>query len=447
MTTKKKWYRKKRYWIAALILILFVVGVVSVKGTPTFRNLPKKVSNPSMTLAGYGVEKGADVKIYLNNNLASEVKADDEGNFQTTLNLKEGQNVLYAEAMYKGKIRKSAEKKITFAIDVQAETKQESQQEKKKAVVPELYDYEIVKKEVYANPTAESWNKAAEYIKTMDVVAKEASSPQLSITIYFKNDGISIDVERMKQTYSIKDIAALEKAMADRSLVVSKGEIMSVVIARVQDEGKLKRTVEKIIQEESAGNEDIDEIGIYIYDTKGEADNLGNAIASAKWSPEGLVTEKIARDNTRDGYSTKFLHFDLRNYSNPATEVTDNERKIFYRYCKLSKDAPIIAFNDKEANDMQDKEIFGKLGKEYDLLHEEAKAIVDKVKKSMPTDFEMKVKNALEKKFNDRADRGEWSTDETEKQDDLAVAKQFGITPDDVYGIWIHVMSWLSIKK
>ena len=69
------------------------------------------------------------------------------------------------------------------------------------------------------------------------------------------------------------------------------------------------------------------------------------------------------------------------------------------------------------------------------------------MEKSIPTEFEMKVKNALEKRFNDRADRDEWSTDETERQDNLAVAKQFGITTDDVHGIWLHVMSWMSAKK
>lgn len=310
-----------------------------------------------------------------------------------------------------------------------------------------LYDYKVVKKDVYANPTVENWRVAAQYLKALDTFAKESASPQVGIKIYFKNDGMSIDVERMKRTYSGADITALQKALNNKSLIVSKGETLHIVIERANNEDLLRKTVEKIIQTESANDKDIDEIGIYVFDTESEAENINDPVASVKWAPEKYITEKIAKENTRDNYSLNFLHLQLRDYSNPSEAVTDNERKIFYRYFALSKGFPILAFDDKEGREKQEQSVYKKLEKEFNLSSGEASTIVEKVGKSVPSDFEIEVANTLQNKFNARSDRGELSTSADEKADNLAVAKQFNISADNVSGIYTHVELIWKFKK
>lgn len=155
LTPQKKWYKKIKYWlliIVGLVIAFIVLALVCSKGIPMFKNLPKEVKEARLGLNGWGVEANAMVKIYLNNELAGEIQANEKGEFSVELNLNEGNNSVYAVAQYKGKDLKGSETTITYInqekIDAQnkakaeAEAAQEAQQKADAQVARQISEEE-----------------------------------------------------------------------------------------------------------------------------------------------------------------------------------------------------------------------------------------------------------------------------------------------------------------
>lgn len=114
---KKKWYKKKKYWaliIGGGFVLIVVLALISGKGMPMLKDVPSKVNQSALSLKGWHVESGSNVKVYLNGDVAMETQADGNGEFNVELNLIEGKNTLYAVATYKGKLVKGAEEEITY---------------------------------------------------------------------------------------------------------------------------------------------------------------------------------------------------------------------------------------------------------------------------------------------------------------------------------------------
>lgn len=114
---KKKWYKKKKYWaliIGGGFILIVILALISGKGMPMLKDVPSKVNQSALSLKGWHVESGSNVKVYLNGDVAMETQADGKGEFDVDLNLTEGKNTLYAVATYKGKLIKGAEEEITY---------------------------------------------------------------------------------------------------------------------------------------------------------------------------------------------------------------------------------------------------------------------------------------------------------------------------------------------
>ena len=129
---EKKWYKKIRYWVLIILSIfmgIFVIAFIDSRGMPMLHlmHLPKEFHQSNLNVPGYNVSANENVKIYQNGNLMQEVKANDKGDFQTTLDLIEGENVIYMEALKNGKIKKSINYKFTYFPEKQVETKSESE--------------------------------------------------------------------------------------------------------------------------------------------------------------------------------------------------------------------------------------------------------------------------------------------------------------------------------
>jgi hypothetical protein len=141
---KKKWFKKIKKW--SLIALgaftgMCVLGFVVSQGRPIIEDVPEEVRRAEIELSGFGVDKNTKVKIYLNDNLSSEVNSDESGKFTFSISLSEGINTVYAEATHKDKIKKGSEEKITYInqekIDAQNKAEEEArakkQEEQRKA--------------------------------------------------------------------------------------------------------------------------------------------------------------------------------------------------------------------------------------------------------------------------------------------------------------------------
>ncbi len=122
--SQKKWYKKWWVIVIGVLIGIIVLSLFAGKGLPVLKDIPTEVTQSVLRVNGFGVEANATVNIYLNGNLVSEIKADNDGNFTTPLTLIEGKNTLYATASYKDSEKKSSEKIITYTnqdkIDAQS---------------------------------------------------------------------------------------------------------------------------------------------------------------------------------------------------------------------------------------------------------------------------------------------------------------------------------------
>ncbi len=131
-TLQKKWYKKVRYWIIICVLLvvaIFTIISIAISGSPMFVSPPQKVQEKKISLKGINADDGAGIKIYLNGNVVSELKADSNGRFNVELELAEGKNNIYAEATANGKTKKGTNYETTYEPKVQETVKEETKPE------------------------------------------------------------------------------------------------------------------------------------------------------------------------------------------------------------------------------------------------------------------------------------------------------------------------------
>ncbi len=131
--TKKKWYKKIRYWILIIFVMflgLCVIGYIGSRGVPMLRSmgLSKEFRQSNLNVPGYNVGANENVRVYQNSNFLQEVKANDKGEFQVALNLTEGENIVYMEILKDGKTKKSIDYKFVYYPEKQAGIKSENEQ-------------------------------------------------------------------------------------------------------------------------------------------------------------------------------------------------------------------------------------------------------------------------------------------------------------------------------
>ncbi len=117
MWSKRIWSKKIRIIITALLVLsgaVVIMAVVTARGTPSFTDLPQKSTQQELVIKGGWVQGNTKVSIFLNNNFLTDVQADDNGNFDFPVTLKDGDNSIYATVSYDGEQKKSSEKIITY---------------------------------------------------------------------------------------------------------------------------------------------------------------------------------------------------------------------------------------------------------------------------------------------------------------------------------------------
>lgn len=175
--------------------------------------------------------------------------------------------------------------------------------------VGKIQPYKIVEKEIYGDPTEETWKELVKYIKIVNTAISESNTPIKSIKIYFKNDGVTIDIEKMKQTYSIRDINEVLSTLKEKSATIVKQESIDIVIQGDVSKDDIKATITSIMQEEIAKDNDLDKIFVVAWSNEADMED-GYTLAYTVWGPKDYITEKVAKENIRDGYFINWIRID-----------------------------------------------------------------------------------------------------------------------------------------
>lgn len=97
--------------------VFLVIGIILSIGTPTLAAVKSPTNQKNITISGTRAFKDSEIKIMLNNQLVSELKADSKGAFSTQLELLEGENKIIASSTNnKSKTKTSAALKIILDL-------------------------------------------------------------------------------------------------------------------------------------------------------------------------------------------------------------------------------------------------------------------------------------------------------------------------------------------
>ena len=187
---QKKWYKKIKYWILIVLGVfigIIVLALVSSKGMPILKDVPREVKQADLEISGWGVETNSMVKAYLNGNLISEINADEKGKFKFSVSLLEGINTVYAEATYKGEVEKSSQKKIVYSPEIKVTESEVIPEQKKPEQVASVEEQQPTQQEAIETteqPREEVENKQEENsIEKINSIVKKVND-EFSITIW-----------------------------------------------------------------------------------------------------------------------------------------------------------------------------------------------------------------------------------------------------------------------
>jgi PBP1b-binding outer membrane lipoprotein LpoB len=227
-----------------------------------------------------------------------------------------------------------------------------------------------------------------------------------------------------------------------------KEEKLKVFISGNINEETVKEAMRKIYEDEIKNDSRLDRIYVTAYDNKDYIETNSNYVTHSYWEKSDKALDENDKDTIVNG-KINWSYINITKSKNfiPSNEISDQERKLFYRYWKLLSDSPTLAIADKEGREKQKQSIYEKIGKEFNITSDEVNVAVERVTKSIPSELEKQVSNALQKRFDARTDRGEYSSDANEKADELVIAKEFKISLDDVDAMYAHVAIWESPLK
>jgi len=116
--------------------ILWMIAYAITKDTPSII-IPEESKHDILDVNGSGVRSNSKVRIYLNDREVSEVSANEDGKFSTDIELKEGDNEIYAAVRYDKKTKESSKKIVKYIspamIKKAEEEKQKAEKEKRQA--------------------------------------------------------------------------------------------------------------------------------------------------------------------------------------------------------------------------------------------------------------------------------------------------------------------------
>ena len=159
------------------------------------------------------------------------------------------------------------------------------------------------------------------------------------------------DISYLENYKIVKEESSKYKALTDKLSSYTSQELEKlplvvrreyrVVVPEGLPEGDIKNVVKNIIDNKLRGNNDIDEMIIFIYDDERDADSF-YTVGKAVWAVNGKlgnVTPYIASSNDKSKHS---ISFHIKDRETISGKPTDRELEIYYAHHKaLWKDATI----------------------------------------------------------------------------------------------------------
>ena len=165
------------------------------------------------------------------------------------------------------------------------------------------------------------------------------------------------------------------------SLPLNVRKVCKVVISPSVSKEKLKSTLIQVVMDETSKNNDIDEVAVFAYDRKEEA-NFAYNLGKVEWCPNGdwsSVTPEIASSNDRSSYKYVFDIKDQVGSIDASGRPTEREYEI-YDYFNKCYDIALknIDLNDPQAIVDEDL-IMQEIAEKYGITKEEANGICTKI--------------------------------------------------------------------
>lgn len=115
---KKGVNRKKTSLIfGSAFVISIILIIIFSAGTPSLADMKSPTNQKNLTVSGNTSYKNSNIKVYLNGEVAKEMKANDKGDFSASVELKEGSNKIKASATNdKNKTKTSTESEVIYDI-------------------------------------------------------------------------------------------------------------------------------------------------------------------------------------------------------------------------------------------------------------------------------------------------------------------------------------------
>lgn len=123
--------------------------------------------------------------------------------------------------------------------------------------------------------------------------------------------------------------------------------------------------------------------------------------------------------------------------------VTDKEREIFYRYFEYYWNLPTVPIGDKSRDD----KAASLTANAFHIATDEAKLIYEKVLKAKPTEKEIEIYEALEKRTDEAIENDSLSKPFKEDAINKEIAKKYDISPVKLMAIYILVQSDNEYQK
>jgi hypothetical protein len=223
--------------------------------------------------------------------------------------------------------------------------------------------------------------------------AKTENPVKAELTIETADFEIAKTEDQSRKALGKKPLSQYTTSELER-LPTNKKILYRVILSKDIKENQVKPTVEKIVNELTSDDSDIDEIILWFYSSKEVLDKPYD-IGTAIWAPNGKlgnIDANIAKNNNRENYKIEYrIKENLEQYleQNSKSEVkfgiTENERKQIFKdivnaedtaneYERIEQDKVLDGILEKYGKlDDNSRE---KLKKEYDKISEKAEKII-----------------------------------------------------------------------
>lgn len=154
----------------------------------------------------------------------------------------------------------------------------------------------------------------------------------------------------------------------------------------------------------------------------------------------GIITAKIDKAVDKNG---KLSVSSPTITAQPIIAVTDSEREIFYKCFEYEWNLPTVPIGDKSRHN----KAVSLTAEEFNISTDEVEKIYEKVSKAKPSDKEIEIYEALEKRTDEAIENDSLANPLNEDAINKEIAKKYDISTTKLMAIYILVLSNTEYQK